>query len=326
MGGVGNVKMSENDQLINDYTTMLLIRCFEETVDKLFTTGVVAGTVHTCVGQEAVAVGVSSALQKTDVVTSNHRGHGHFIAKGGDIRRMMAEMFGKVGGYSGGRGGSQLMADYKLGFMGGNGIVGGSIPLAAGMALRFKQQKKSNIAACFIGDGSVNQGTFHETLNMSALWKLPVLFLCENNLYAMSTPVAEGNANADFATRAASYGLPGVSVDGNDYFAVREVVSEYAGRARRGEGPAFIEFKTYRFSGHSRGDQRLYRSREEENSWKRKGPLRRMKKHLIGNGIMTEDDDHEIKKSVREKVQEAVKFSKASPYPEKETLLEGVYA
>jgi pyruvate dehydrogenase E1 component alpha subunit len=317
--------MSQNNKLIDDYATMLLIRRFEETVDELFTTGVVAGTVHTCVGQEAVAVGVASALQKTDVVTSNHRGHGHFIAKGGDIRRMMAEMFGKADGYSGGRGGSQLMADYKLGFMGGNGIVGGSIPLAAGMALRFKQRKKSNIAACFIGDGAVNQGTFHETLNMAALWKLPVLFLCENNLYAMSTPVAEGNANADFAGRACSYGMPGISVDGNDYFAVREIVREYAERARNGEGPAFIEFKTYRFSGHSRGDQRLYRSREEENFWQRKGPLRRMKKHLIKNNIMTEEDDRQIKKTVRAKVQDAVKFSKSSPYPKEETLLKGVY-
>ncbi|HCE43429.1 MAG TPA: hypothetical protein DET40_07760 [Lentisphaeria bacterium] len=317
---------SKSDKLIDDYTTMLLIRCFEETVDELFTTGVVAGTVHTCVGQEAVAVGVASALQKTDVVTSNHRGHGHFIAKGGDIRRMMAEMFGKVDGYSGGRGGSQLMADYSLGFMGGNGIVGGSIPLAAGMALRFKQQKKFNVAACFIGDGSFNQGTFHETLNMAALWKLPVLFLCENNLYAMSTPVAEGNGNTDFAVRAASYGMPGVSIDGNDYFAVRDTVRGYAGLARSGEGPAFIEFKTYRFSGHSRGDQRLYRTREEENSWKRKGPLRRMKKYLVDNDIMTDADDREIKKAVRKKVQEAVKFSKTSPYPDKGTLLEGVYA
>ncbi len=315
----------KSDKLIDDYAKMLLIRCFEETVDKLFTTGVVAGTVHTCVGQEAVAVGVASALQKTDVVTSNHRGHGHFIAKGGDIRRMMAEMFGKTDGYSGGRGGSQLMADYNLGFMGGNGIVGGSIPLAAGMALRFKQQKKSNIAVCFIGDGSVNQGTFHETLNMAALWKLPVLFLCENNLYAMSTPVAEGNGNADFAGRARSYGMPGLCVDGNDYFAVREVVSEYAALARSGGGPAFIEFKTYRFSGHSRGDQRLYRTREEENLWKKKGPLRRMKKYLVAKGIMTAEHEREIKKAVRKKVQEAIKFSKASPYPDPETLLEGVY-
>ncbi len=318
--------MVGNTKLIDDYTTMLLIRRFEETVDELFTTGIVAGTVHTCIGQEAVAVGVASVLRITDLVTSNHRGHGHFIAKGGDIRRMMAEMFGKSDGYSGGRGGSQFMADYKLGFMGGNGIVGGSIPLAAGMALRFKQQKKSDIAVCFIGDGAVNQGTFHETLNMAALWTLPVLFLCENNLYAMSTPVAEGNANADFAARASSYGMPGVSVDGNDYFVVRDTVRGYAGLARSGEGPAFIEFKTYRFSGHSRGDQRLYRSREEENFWKRKGPLRRMKKYLIDNGIMTEGDDREIKKSVSKKVKDAVKFSKASPYPGEETLLKGVYA
>ncbi len=318
--------MSVNDKLIEDYSTMLLIRHFEETVEELFTTGVVAGTVHTCIGQEAVAVGTASVLRQTDVVTSNHRGHGHFIAKGGDIRRMMAEMFGKVDGYSGGRGGSQLMADYKIGFMGGNGIVGGSIPLAAGMALRFKQQKRSDIAVCFLGDGSVNQGTFHETLNMAALWKLPVIFLCENNLYAMSTPVADGSANADFAARARSYGMPALCVDGNDYFAVREAVGEYAEKARNSEGPAFIEFRTYRFSGHSRGDQRIYRSREEEESWKKKAPLRRMKKHLIDNGIMTKDEDREIRKSVRMKVREAVKFSKSSPYPANETLLQGVYA
>ncbi len=316
----------KSDSLIEDYSTMLLIRQFEETVEELFTTGVVAGTVHTCIGQEAVAVGVCRELRKTDLVTSNHRGHGHFIAKGGEIRRMMSEMFGKVDGYSGGRGGSQLMADYSIGFMGGNGIVGGSIPLAAGMALRFKQQEKSNIVACFFGDGAVNQGTFHETLNMAALWKLPMLFLCENNLYAMSTPVCEGSANADFAERARSYGMPAINADGNDYFAVRENVREYAGFVRNGSGPAFIEFKTYRFSGHSRGDQRVYRSREEEEAWKKKAPLGRMKKYLLSKKILTEVKDRGIKKDVRKKVQEAVKFSKASPYPGNDTLLKGLYA
>lgn len=311
--------------MIDDYSKMLLIRHFEETVDDLFTSGVVAGTVHTCVGQEAVAVGTACELRRTDVVTSNHRGHGHFIAKGGDIRRMMAEMFGKVDGYSGGRGGSQLMADYKLGFMGGNGIVGGSMALATGMALRFKQQGKKNIAACFFGDGAVNQGSFHESLNLASLWKLPVLFLCENNLYAMSTPVDEAHADADFAEKAVSYDMPGVSVDGNDYFAVKEVVREFVQRARNGEGPALIEFKTYRFSGHSRGDQRLYRSREEENYWKQHEPLRRMKKYLIQNNVITREAESAIKKSVRKTVQEAVKFSKNSPYPKESTLLKGLY-
>jgi pyruvate dehydrogenase E1 component alpha subunit len=318
--------MSEADKLLEDYKKMLLIRCFEETVDELFTTGVVAGTVHTCVGQEAVAVGVSAALRKSDVVTSNHRGHGHFIAKGGDIRRMMAEMFGKADGYSGGRGGSQLMADYKIGFMGGNGIVGGSIPLAAGIALRFKQRKKNNITACFFGDGAVNQGTFHETMNMAALWKLPVIFLCENNLYSMSTPVAESSANADFPAKAQTYGMPGVSIDGNDYFAVRNIVKKIANSARNGEGPAFVEFKTYRFSGHSRGDQRIYRTRDEENQWKSREPIRRMKKFLTVNKLLTSDCDREIRKSVRQSVRQAVKFSHAGPYPEVETLLQGVYA
>ncbi len=317
---------SEKDVLIADYRTMLLIRCFEETVEELFTTGVVAGTVHTCIGQEAAAVGVARALRKTDRVTSNHRGHGHFIAKGGDIRRIMAELFGKADGYSGGRGGSQFMADYALGFMGGNGIVGGSIPVAAGMALRFKQQKKNSVAACFFGDGAVNQGTFHETLNMAALWKLPVLFLCENNYYAMSTPLAEGHANPDLPGRANVYGMAADYVHGNDYFAVREVVGKYAEFARKGGGPAFIELKTYRFSGHSRGDQRIYRSREEEEFWRAKEPIRRMKKHLIDGGIMTKDDDREIRKAVKKAVLDAVNFAKASPNPKEETLLQGVYA
>ena len=318
--------MSKDKKLIDDYTKMLLIRHFEETVDNLFTTGVVAGTVHTCVGQEAVAVGTASVLRKSDVVTSNHRGHGHFIAKGGEVKRMMAEMFGKVDGYSGGRGGSQLMANYKLGFMGGNGIVGGSMALAAGMALRFKQQGKSNIAVCFFGDGAVNQGSFHETLNMASLWKLPILFICENNFYAMSTPVDEAHADANFAEKAIAYDMPGVSVDGNDYFAVKEVVGEFVKRTRAGEGPALLEFQTYRFSGHSRGDQCLYRTREEENEWIKKEPLRRMKKYLIKNNIISNNDDKEIKKAIKKTVQDAVRFSKKSPYPKEATLLKGVYA
>lgn len=317
--------MINKKKIIEDYTKMLLIRRFEDTVSKLFTSGMVAGTVHTCVGQEAVAVGTASELRKTDVVTSNHRGHGHFIAKGGKIERMMAEMFGKVDGYSGGRGGSQLMADYKIGFMGGNGIVGGSMALATGMALRFKQTGKKNVAACFFGDGAVNQGSFHETLNMASLWNLPVLFLCENNLYAMSTPVEAAHADANFAEKALGYDMPGVSVDGNDYFAVREVVKEVVKRARDGEGPALIEFQTYRFSGHSRGDQRLYRTREEEKYWTQHEPLRRLKKHLIKNNILTKTEESGIKKQARKQVSEAIKFSKKSPYPKESTLLKGVF-
>lgn len=308
------------------YRTMLVIRFFEERVEKLFSDGVIRGTTHPASGQEAVAMGVCSALRKGDYVTSTHRGHAHFIAQGGDPRRMMAELFGKATGYSGGRGGSQLMADYALGFLGGNGITGGSIPVATGAALSAKLRGTGRIAACFFGDGASNQGTFHESLNLAAIWKLPVVYVCENNLYAMSMPVGKAMAIAHVADRAAGYGMPGVVVDGNDVFAVHEAMRAAGERARRGEGPSLLECKTYRLSGHSRGDPRHYRSREEEANWQRGDALRRLRAALLKRGVLDAEGDRAARREARAAVAAAVQFARRSPLPDPATLEQGVFA
>lgn len=314
------------EHMLNDYRTMLLIRFFEEKVEALFSRGVIRGTTHPASGQEAVAVGVSGALRKGDYITSTHRGHAHFIARGGDPRRIMAELFGKATGYSRGRGGSQLMADYALGFLGGNGITGGSIPIATGAALSAKRRGTGRIAVCFFGDGASNQGTFHESLNMAALWKLPVVYVCENNLYAMSTPTRNSLPVPHVADRAAAYGIPGVVVDGNDLLAVRAAVQAACARARRLEGPTLIECKTYRLSGHSRGDPCHYRSKEEHAAGRRNDPLRRFRKTLLERGLLSPAADRQVRRDARRAVAEAVRYAKQSPDPDPATLEQGVFA
>ncbi|MDA0321215.1 MAG: thiamine pyrophosphate-dependent dehydrogenase E1 component subunit alpha [Verrucomicrobia bacterium] len=309
---------------LKQYQTMLVIRRFEERVEELFSKGLIAGTAHPAIGQEATAVGVCDSLRKGDYVTSTHRGHGHFIACGGDPSRIMAELFGKETGYSRGRGGSQVMADFKLGFLGANGITGGSIALATGAALSLKQKGTQGLVVCFFGDGAANQGSFHESLNMAAIWKVPVLFVCENNRYAMSMNVEDSMAITDIARRADSYGIPGTAVDGNDLRAVLDVTRKACRRARDGEGPTLIECKTYRRSGHSRGDPRKYRSREEEQAWARRDPIAALAKTLRREGILSSEVDQEIKANVRRIVSAAVKFAKQSPDPDPATLLDGV--
>ena len=312
--------------MLDWYRTMLIIRFFEEKVEKLFADGVIRGTTHPATGQEAVAVGVCSALRKKDYITSTHRGHAHFIARGGDPRRIMAELFGKVTGYSRGRGGSQLMADYGLGFLGGNGITGGSIPVATGVALSAKLRGTGQVTVCFFGDGASNQGAFHESLNLAAIWKLPVVFVCENNLYAMSTPVEKTILVRDIAERAAAYGLPGVVADGNDLLAVREALQAACDRARRSEGPTLVECKTYRLSGHSRGDPRKYRSREEEAAWRKREPIRRFRSVLMERGLLDAEADRALRRDARAVVAEAVRFARRSPGPDPATLEQGVFA
>jgi pyruvate dehydrogenase E1 component alpha subunit len=312
-------------KVLKQYQTMLVIRRFEERVEELFSKGLIAGTAHPAIGQEAAAVGVCDAQRKGDYVTSTHRGHGHFIACGGDPSRIMAELFGKQTGYSGGRGGSQVMADFSLGFIGANGITGGSIALATGAALSLKQQATGGIVACFFGDGAANQGSFHESLNMAAIWKVPVVFACENNRYAMSMNVEDSMVITDIARRADSYGIPGATVDGNDLRAVQKVTREACRRARAGEGPTLIECKTYRRSGHSRGDPRKYRSREEEQTWAQRDPIKRLARDLRKEGILTREIDSQIKTEVRRIVSSAIKFARQSPDPDPETLLDGVY-
>jgi TPP-dependent pyruvate/acetoin dehydrogenase alpha subunit len=308
------------------YRTLLLIRYFETRVEDLFTRRLVKGTTHPSTGQEAVAVGACAALGRKDYVTSTHRGHGHFIARGADPRRIMAELYGKKTGYSRGRGGSQLMADFKLGFLGSDGITGGGIPLATGVGLSIKQRKTDQVVLCFFGDGAASQGAFHESLNMAALWKLPVVYLCENNLYAMSSRVCDTVSIEHIADRAVGYGMPGEIVDGNDLLAVKEAVAFACDRARHKDGPTLIEAKTYRLSGHSRGDLRLYRTREEEAVWRERDPIQRFRQFLIQEGALTKGMDSTIKSEARQAVRAAVEFAQRSPYPAPATIEEGVFA
>jgi pyruvate dehydrogenase E1 component alpha subunit len=313
-------------QLLKHYKTMLVIRLFEERVEELFGKGVIRGTAHLAIGQEAIAVGVASALKEHDYITSTHRGHGHFIARGADPNRVMAEIYGKKTGYSGGRGGSQFMADLSLGFIGANGITGGSIPVATGAALSAKLKESGKVAICLFGDGASNQGTFHESLNMAATWQLPVVYVCENNLYAMSTHVKDAMAIENIAGRAIAYGMPGKVVDGNDLFAVHDAVSDACVRARGGEGPMLLECKTYRLSGHSRGDQCNYRDVEEVQEWGKSDPIVRLQTALLERGLLTGERDAEIRESVAAVVDQAVAFAEESEYPDVSTLEEGVFA
>ncbi|MDT8389519.1 MAG: thiamine pyrophosphate-dependent dehydrogenase E1 component subunit alpha [Lentisphaeria bacterium] len=311
---------------LENYRMMVLIRRFEETIERLFSQGDVKGTTHPSTGQEAVPVGVCAALGPGDMITSNHRGHGHFLARGGDPGRMMAEFFGKATGYSGGRGGSQLMADYGIGFLGGNGITGGNIPTAVGAAFSAKYLKRDRVAVCFFGDGAANQGTCHEAMNLAAVWCLPVVFVCENNQYAMSTPVAAAAGVPDLAVRAAGYGFPGEVVDGNDVEAVTAAVGLARERALSGRGPTLLECKTYRLSGHSRGDPRRYRSRGEEAAARKVCPIVRYKAVLTARGLLDEPADADLVRDVEEQVAQAVAFAKNSPYPDVADLERGVFA
>lgn len=295
------------------YQRMLLIRYFEEAIEKLFLEGRVMGTAHTCIGQEAVSVGVASALQPQDAMTTTHRGHGHFLARGADPTKTMAELFGKSIGYSRGRGGSQMMMDPEIGFFGANGITGGSIPFATGIALDASMRKTGRVTACMFGDGASNQGVFHESLNIAALWKLPVLYIVENNGYAMSTSTTQGLANPCVADRAKAYSIPGVTIDGNNFEEVRECVEKYAEAARNGEGPALIECLTYRLSGHSRGDPRVYRTREEEQDAWKKDPVNTLAKRLVDEKVLETDELEELQKATSAQIEETIKTCEEAP-------------
>ncbi|HOE61668.1 MAG TPA: thiamine pyrophosphate-dependent dehydrogenase E1 component subunit alpha [Kiritimatiellia bacterium] len=308
------------------YDLMLTIRFFEEAIERLFLEGRIMGTAHTCIGQEAVAVGVAAALEPCDALTTTHRGHGHFLARGADPGRALAELFGRAVGYSRGLGGSQMMMDVSRGFYGANGITGGSIPFATGLALEAQYRKTGRVTACLFGDGASNQGVFHESLNLAALWKLPVLYIVENNGYAMSTATARGLADPCVAGRAAAYGIPGERVDGNDVLAVRDIVARHAARARAGKGPSLIECVTYRLSGHSRGDPRVYRSREEEaQAWSR-DPIRLFEARLLAEGVLGEADVAARHEAAQQRIETAIAFCEAAELPDPEILGEPVFA
>lgn len=305
---------------------MLEIRFFEEKVFDLYAQNLVPGTIHLYLGEEAVAVGVCSLLRKDDYITSTHRGHGHCIAKGAELKRTMAEILGKKTGYCKGKGGSMHIADFKIGMLGATAVVGAGLPIAVGAGLSAKLRKTDQVVACFFGEGASNQGTFHESINMASIWKLPVIFVCENNLYAMGTRQSTVMAIENVADRAVAYGIPGVVVDGNDVLAVYEATEKAVERARKGEGPTLIECKTYRHKGHSRVDPAKYRPKEEVEEWLAKDPIKRFKEKLLQTNTLTESEIQQIEKEVSDEIEEAVKFAMESPYPAPEEALEDVYA
>lgn len=305
---------------------MLTIRLFDERALALYRAGEMRGTTHPYIGMEAVGVGVMLALQPNDYVTSTHRGHGHTIAKGGDPRKMMAELLGRATGYSGGKGGSMHIADMDKHMLGANGIVGGGMGLATGAALTAKLQNTGAVAICFFGDGALEQGILHETTNLAAIWKLPVVYVCENNQYAMSARSDWSIAGGDPAKRAAGYGIPGVTVDGMDLFAVNAVTSEFVERARRGNGPAYVVCNTYRYHGHHAGDPLNYRQREEVERWRLQDPIERVKRAAIERGAITEADYANLERSIQAQIDEAVEFAKNSPDPTPDQLMTDIYA
>jgi TPP-dependent pyruvate/acetoin dehydrogenase alpha subunit len=312
--------------LIHAYDQMLLIRRFEEAVEQLFAAGRIMGTAHTCIGQEATAVGVAAALESCDALTSTHRGHGHFLARGAEPGRLMAELFGRATGYSGGRGGSQMMMEPALGFYGTNGLTGASVAFATGLALQAQMTGIRRVVVAFFGDGASSQGIVHESLNLAALWRLPLIALCEANGYAMSTPEACGVGGGSVAARAAAYDIPGLRVDGNDVEAVQDAVAQLAVRARRGEGPALLECRTYRLSGHSRGDPREYRTREEEQEAWQQEPIARLEAKMIAAGQLDEAAAATHRSAAEARVAEAIAFAEASPEPDVASAGKGVFA
>jgi pyruvate dehydrogenase E1 component alpha subunit len=306
---------------------MHLIRAFEERAEQLYMQGKVHGTMHLSIGQEATAVGAANAMQEGDYLLNHHRGHGHCMAWGSDPNRMMAEFMGKETGYCRGRGGSMHIADVESNNLGANGIVAGGIPIAVGVGLSIKMRRTSQVCLVIFGDGAANEGAFHEALNMASIWTLPIVFLCENNQYAMSMPVQKAFNIENISQRAAAYGLPGVTVDGNDPLAVYSAVSEAAARARRGEGATLVEAKTYRYKGHSKSDKQAYRSREEVRFWQEnRDPIMRFSQLLVTAGVISEAEAAQMRDRAIAIIDEAVAFSEASPAPDVADIMDGVYA
>lgn len=314
-----------HDLLLAYYRKMLELRLFELKVQELYRNGRLPGFVHLYVGEEAVAVGVCSNLELHDLIFSTHRGHGHALAKGVPASIVLAELWGKSTGSSGGRGGSMHMYAPEYGFMGTNGIVGAPIPLATGAALSAKLRKNGQVVVCFFGDGAVNSGSFHEAVNLGAVWNLPVVYVCENNLYATEMAFLRATKNTSVASRAASYGLLGIAVDGQDVVAVHEVASQAIRRAREDGGPTLIECKTYRYVGHHEGDPGTdYRTREEVQQWKQKDPVKLARQRLIGSGLDESKLQH-VDLEVERLIDEAVEFAESSPEPPSESVNDHVF-
>jgi pyruvate dehydrogenase E1 component alpha subunit len=306
---------------------MQTIRRFEERASDDFQAGRIYGVVHCYIGQEAVATGICANLNRADQIISTHRGHGHCIAKGADLKRMMAELYGKRTGYCKGKGGSMHIADFSIGMLGANGIVAGGIPIITGAGLAAQLEGQGRVAVSFFGDGASNAGPFHESINIAALWKLPMLYVCENNLYGVNTPVADSVSVKDVTERAAAYGIPGVVVDGNDVLAVYEVAEAAVQRARAGQGPTLIECKTYRWRNHTEiqgiPDPR---SAQELDEWKDKDPIARLVTSLKEQSLLTEEAWQNLDAEILRAIEDAVAFAQDSPFPGLETAVEDVFA
>jgi len=318
----------DKPQLVQMLRTMILIREFDERAIQLRLAGKIYGAVHPYVGQEAVAVGVCACLSVTDRVTSTHRGHGHCIAKGADVRRMMAELFGRVDGYCKGKGGSMHIADFAVGMLGANGIVGGGLPIACGAALAGQLEGKGAVTVCFFGDGAAAEGEFHESLNIASVWKLPIVFVCENNQYAANNAIGVQHPRVDIAAHAAPYDMPGVVVDGNDILGVHAATGDAVTRARRGEGPSLLECKTYRWHFHAMRAARPPETRpaEEIASWKAGDPVARLEQHMVGRAMLSPDELRAIRDQVTSELDEAVAFADASPFPDPKDLMADMFA
>lgn len=314
------------EQLLSFYETMVKIRFFEERVEKLFLAGEIPGFVHLYIGEEAIAAGVCANLRKEDYIESTHRGHGHTLAKGADLKGAMAEIFGKKDGFCKGKGGSMHIADFKVGMLGANGVVGGGLNLAVGAALANKMKGKDNVAVVFFGDGASNRGTFHEAANMASVWKLPVIFLNENNQWASTTPTHILTSVKNISDRAVGYDMPGITIDGNDVFKVYETVNSAVERARQGGGPTLIECITYRIKGHFVGDPEMYRTKEEVNSrFEKNDPIKNFEKKVLSQGLLTKADLNPIEQKVLKAIEEAVEFARQSPYPDPSELYTDLY-
>lgn len=305
---------------------MLVIRAFDSLLPSLYTNGQIRGSSHAAIGQEAVAVGTCFALQPTDYITSTHRGHGHAIAKGADIKRMMAELLGKRNGYCHGKGGSMHIADFAIGMLGANGIVGGGLGIAAGAALSAQLQRNGRVAACFFGEGALNQGVFSEVANIAAIWKLPLVLLCENNQYEMSARVSDMVSVSELAQRASGFGFPGVSVDGMDVLSVYDAVVTAVARARSGDGPTLVVATCYRLEGHFSGDTQTYRSKDEVQRWRERDPVDAFERKLLNQAVVTTEQIGALRAQASDAVAEALEFAVESEPPDASELYEDVYA
>ncbi|PKP58840.1 pyruvate dehydrogenase (acetyl-transferring) E1 component subunit alpha [Candidatus Atribacteria bacterium HGW-Atribacteria-1] len=313
------------DFLLNLYKIMVRIRNFEIMAEKLFLEGELLGFIHLYIGEESIATGVMANLRKDDFITSTHRGHGHMIAKGADMNRMMAELYGKTTGYCKGKGGSMHIADFSIGVLGANGVVGGGLPIAVGAGLGIKMKKTDQVAVAFFGDGASNTGAFHESLNFASIYKLPVIFVVENNNFASTASTKETTSVENISDRAVGYGIPGMTIDGNDLLTVYEAAKEMIKRAREGGGPSLIEAKTYRIKGHFVGDPELYRDKKEVEEFWLNESIKKFEKKLVELKMLNETEKREIWEDSEKEIKKAVKFAKESPMPSGEDALTDLF-